>query len=363
MEVPLESGVKRRAADMFGLPLDHPAIEGPLKGHHHEAYAVPLPGGGRAKYREPREGLLWFDRRCFALEEELLRDLQGRVTRIPEVLDYGVLLQRFIEGRTLGVGVASETLSPKHRTQLGELFGELASLGIDDVAARRICDDADRPVDGDSHGFLTRLINFTEQRVYQEHGVAYHGLLAELGVREGALDGLKKSAETLTGRTFTLLHGDLHGLNLIVDEQGDLWAVDWELAMIGDPLYDLATHLHLMRYSRKEAERVTGLWRRAVESRRPECVKGWEVDLDVLRDYKRAQSVYTDVIRAALALSRRPPELNLDQLQKVAGRVQQALAAARRPLGLQAVPTLRQVAAAYATWFTSHSDTVAPSAS
>ena len=105
MEVPLESGVKRRAAGMFGLPFDHPAIEGPLKGHHHEAYAVPLPGGGRAKYREPREGLLWFDRRCFALEEELLLDLQGRVTRIPEVLDYGVLLQRFVEGTTLGVGV------------------------------------------------------------------------------------------------------------------------------------------------------------------------------------------------------------------------------------------------------------------
>ena len=105
--------------------------------------------------------------------------------------------------------------------------------------------------------------------------------------------------------------------------------------MIGDPLYDLATHLHLMRYSRKEAERVSGLWRRAVESRRPECVKGWEADLDVLRDYKRAQSVYTDVIRAALALGRRHPELDLDQLQKVAGRVRQALAAARRPLGLQ----------------------------
>ncbi|MET9476094.1 phosphotransferase [Streptomyces sp. NPDC002922] len=351
MAVPLESEVKRRAADTFGRPFDDPAIEGPLRGNHHEAYAVPLPDGGRAKYREPRAGLLWFDRRCFASEEELLLDLRGRVTRVPEVVDRGVLVQRFIEGRTLGAGVLpSKALSPKHRSQLGELFGELTSLGIDDVGARRVCDDVDRPGDGDSHGFLTRLINFTEQRVYREHGVAYHGLLAELGVRDGALDHLKDRAETLTPRPFSLIHGDLHRRNFIVDRKGDLWAIDWELAMIGDPLYDLATHLHLMRYPGKEAEWVSGLWRQAVESRRPECIKGWEADLNVLRDYKRVQSVYTDVIRAALALSQRHPEPNLGLLPLIAGRVRQALTAARHPLGLRAVSTFPEVMSAYARW-------------
>ncbi|CAM5643364.1 hypothetical protein SGRIM128S_09667 [Streptomyces griseomycini] len=39
-------------------------------------------------------------------------------------------------------------------------------------------------------------------------------------------------------------------MKFIVDPQGGLWVIDWELAMIGDPLYDLATHLHLMRLRR-----------------------------------------------------------------------------------------------------------------
>ncbi|MGW3735772.1 phosphotransferase [Streptomyces sp. NPDC005148] len=356
MAAPLESEVKRRAAYTFGRPFDDPAIEGPLKGNHHEAYAVPLPDGGRAKYREPRAGLLWFDRRCFASEEELLQDLRGRVTRVPEVIDRGVLVQRFIEGRTLGAGVLpSKALSPKHRSQLGELFGELTSLGIDDVGARRVCDDVDRPGDGDSHGFLTRLINFTEQRVYREHGVGYHGLLAELGVRDGALDHLKARAEALTSRSFSLVHGDLHRRNFIVDRKGDLWAIDWELAMIGDPLYDLATHLHLMRYSAREADRVGELWRRAVESRRPECVKGWDTDLDVLLAYKRAQSVYTDVIRGALALRRQGAEPNRLQLPRIAWRIKRVLGAARLPLGLESEPSVGEVITAYARWLKARS--------
>lgn len=330
------------------------SIEGPLKGQHHETYVITLPGlAGRYKLREPRRGVLWFDRRCFASEEELLRGLAGQVSRVPGIVEveHGVLIQGFIEGRTLGHGVLpSKALSDRHRGQLGALFGELTSFDVRAIEAQRVCDGVDLPLDGDSRGFLTRLIRFTEDRVYREHGAPYHALFKDLGVEEGALEGLAGRAESLTERAFALVHGDLHRRNLIVDGSGDLWTIDWELAMIGDPLYDLATHLHLMRYSEKEADRVGRLWQRAVEQRRPECVKGWDTDLPVLLAYKRAQSVYTDVIRAAVELRGPDGRPNRRQLPRLAWRIKGALDAARKPLGLTVEPSVREVIGAYNRW-------------
>ncbi|MFD8691517.1 phosphotransferase family protein [Streptomyces sp. NPDC059651] len=326
------------------------SVEGPLKGYHHETYVVPLPDSGvRVKLREPRRGLLWFDRRCFASEDDLLRQLHGRVTRIPEIIevDRGLLVQRFIEGRTLGHGVlTSKALSVRHRAQLGALFAELAALRIDDFdefGTQWLCDGAERLV-------VHQLLRFTEERVYREQGAPYRTLFDDLGVREGALDGLARQAETLTARPFSLLHGDLHRRNFIVDAAGDLWTIDWELAMIGDPLYDLATHLHLMRYSAQEEGRICRLWRRAVGERCPEGVAGWEADLPVLLAYKRAQSVYTDVIRAALDLRGSDGRADLRQLPRVARRIAEVLGAAQAPLGLTVLPSVREVSAAYMCW-------------
>ncbi|MEU8674319.1 aminoglycoside phosphotransferase family protein [Streptomyces sp. NPDC048560] len=356
MAVDMTPEVRSRAAATAGLGDTSPAIEGPLKGHHNETYVIPLPGGARRfKVREPRPGLLWFDRRCFASQDRLLQELDGRISRIPEIVTVGegVLLQGFIEGRTLGRGVlAGKALSPRHCGQLGQLFSELVSVDIDSVGAQRICEEADRPGDGDTAGFLGRLITFTEQQVYLRHGAPYHSLFEELRVDDSALHGLRRRADGLARRSFALVHGDLHRYNFVVDRAGgDLWTIDWELAMIGDPLYDLATHLHLMRYPQKEAERIARLWAGAVEEVRPGCVKGWGEDLDVLRSYKRAQSVYTDVIRGAVALEQPGGRLNWGRLPLVAHRVREVLDDAGEVLGATAVPTLPEVMAAYVRWF------------
>ncbi|MFD7968521.1 phosphotransferase family protein [Streptomyces clavifer] len=355
------SEVRRAAAERAGLDHGDRAIEGPLQGYHHETYVIPLPPGcvpggrpRRAKVREPRPGLFWYDRRCFRSEELLLLSLQGRVRRIPEVIEAGpdVRLQAFIEGRTLGRGVLpSGLLSARHSAQLGELFGDLAAVRTDEIDAGRICRPEERPGDGDCAGFLTGLIRFTQERVYREHGAPYRGLFERLGVDDGALETLRCRARGMGSRPFVLVHGDLHRKNFVVDLRGDLWTIDWELAMIGDPLYDLATHLHLMGYAERERERVCGVWESAVEAARPGAAAGWRQDLPVLLAYKQAQSVYTDVIRGALALVHPAGGLNRRLLPGVAWRVQQALAVARPVLGARAAPTLRQVVGAYLRWF------------
>ncbi|MFE4945564.1 phosphotransferase [Streptomyces sp. NPDC056641] len=388
------SEVRLRAGE---LSRDSRRVIGPLNGYHHETYAFPLPEESelsarfaRAKLRAPRPGLLWFDRRCFASEDLLLTALQGRVTRIPEIIEVGggVHLQGFIEGVTLDAGarrlrgrdlpgrcLPGRGLSRRHHDQLERFFHELVSIdpkALEEREVKRVCAPGDRTDDGDSAAFLDRLIGFTEDQVYRRHGEPYQRLFEELGVGAEALVRLRKRAVGLRRRPFSLLHCDLHRKNLIVDRHGDLWIIDWELAMIGDPLYDLATHLHLMRYPRREEAGVVRRWQRAVERAREGSSYGWEDDLPLLLAYKRVQSVYTDVIRTALLLGEARGRAR-GALPRAAWRIQRVLAAARdtsggadqepEPAGAAGamgaagsagsagVPSYRQVVAAYRNWF------------
>ncbi|MFI1400104.1 phosphotransferase [Streptomyces sp. NPDC020681] len=369
MTVEAASENRRQAA---GLSRNDQLVEGPLKGYHHETYAFPLPAENplatsfeRGKLRAPREGLLWFDRRCFVSEDRLLVALGGRITRIPECSEIAenVWLQGFIEGRTLGSRALSgaRMLSDRHVRQLSQLFEELVAIKPDELDIRRICSDHYRSEEGDSTAFLLGLIRFTEERVYRKQADRFGQLFKELGVPDDALAQLKTATAGLAERPFSLIHGDLHRENFIVDHAGDLWTIDWELAMIGDPLYDLATHLHLMRYSKKEEERIIDVWRSSVERARPGSSNEWERDLPVLLSYKRAQSVYTDVIRTAVAQGP-GPKPNWQLFPRAAWRVQLALKAAAEPLGLTEVPTLRQVIAAYRRWLRADTANLTPSA-
>lgn len=362
------SAARRRAA---ALVSDEGLLVGPLKGYHHETYAFPLPaadGSGRQtwwKCRDPRAGLFWFDLRAFTSEKALVRALQGSVTRIPAVIDReSVSLYTFVEGRTLGeICPPGRPLSEHHVGQLGGLFGELASIQPELVFHSVGLTTGGCPAGwrNDSAAFLTQLIDFTEVDVYQKHLPHYRSLFRDLGIPGGALDGLRAAAEALTPRPFALLHGDLHRENFVVDAGDDLWTIDWELATVGDPLYDLATHLHLMHYPHEAQARIIDVWRRAVESARPGSSEGWRTDLPVLRAYKQAQSVYTDVIRAALVLHGLAGEPGRQQLPRLASRIKGVLGAARRTLELRGEPTTDEVAAAYGRWLRAHPPTVTAS--
>ncbi|MGW3986941.1 phosphotransferase [Streptomyces sp. NPDC004830] len=331
---------------------DPSLVRGPLKGYHHETYVLAPPGGTRAvKFREPRAEILWFDRRCFRSEEELLTALRPHVSRVPDVVDVGGMpLQAFIEGRTLG-----ELRRPGRRVpgsaceQILDLFGDLVRVTPDMLDVERRCEDDDRAEDGDSDGFLERLIVFVEERVYARNAPAFAGLFHALGLSDESFSRLRKHVLGLRRRGFCLLHADLHRENLILDPAGRLWAIDWELAMPGDPLYDLATHLYLMRYPADQERRIVAGWRRVVERYAPGASNGWEEDLPLLLDFKRAQSVFTDVIRVALSL-REAGGFDRVALPDAAGRLRRILTAAAPPLGLTQVPSRARIAAALVRW-------------
>ncbi|MDO0934247.1 phosphotransferase [Streptomyces sp. DG2A-72] len=335
---------RRRAQEMAG---DQP-LHGPLQGYHHETYVFPLPGGTRrVKFRELRDGLLWFDRRCFVSEEDLLRTLKGRIASIPDIFDVGGMgLQGFIEGRTLGRSLLWNAHVPDVVfDQIVDLFQEMVRIPPDMLDVRRRCLPEDRPYDGDTDGFLHRLIAFMEERVYRSNLWHAGRLFKDLNVNSESFRYLRKHVSGLTERPFCLLHGDLHRENFVVDREGRLWTIDWELAQLGDPLYDLATHLYLMRYPADQERDMITEWCRVVEGVRPGSSHGWASDLPVLLDFKRAQSVFTDVIRTSMSLSA-GPKFNWTLLPGATRKLQKVLVAGAEPLGLEEVPTPARIMAA-----------------
>ncbi|WSW93363.1 aminoglycoside phosphotransferase family protein [Streptomyces sp. NBC_00989] len=339
------SGVRRRADELGGV---NGVVRGPLKGYHHETYVLFMPGETRiVKFREPREAILWFDRRCFRSEEDLLRALQGKLGRIPAIHDVeGMALQGFIEGRTLKARPWGDRRIPEAvLDQIVDLFQEMARItpGILDVERR--CQPEDRAEDGDCDGFLERLIFFVEKQVYEKNHPGFGRLFEDLGIGGEVFVQLRKNVSGLRERDFCLLHADLHRENLVLDLFGQLWAIDWELAMLGDPLYDLATNLHLMSYPADQERRIVEEWARVVHRVRPRSAQGWEQDLERLLGFKKAQSVFTDVIRLSLSL-RDGPRINWVRLPSVVGKLQAILTAAAGPLGLAEVPSRSRIAAA-----------------
>ncbi|MFF2504898.1 phosphotransferase [Streptomyces sp. NPDC058067] len=347
--------VWRRAVALTG---GEQPTEGPLKSHRHETYCL-LVGGqfrtGHWKSREPRNGLSWFGRRCFESEEALLSALAGRVTRIPEIDEVeGASLRRFIEGRTIGSLVGKRgPVPPGLTSQLASVFGEMAGVRPDSLCSARngAAEDQAPEGDSDSAGFLDKLIRFTEEQVYERNQVRFGGLFDLLGLDGDAFTRLRKHVLGFTERPFCLLHADLHRENLIVDPSSRLWVIDWELAMFGDPLYDLATHLHLMRYPEEQAVEFINSWRTSVESVRTGSSQGWEKDLPLLIGFKRAQSVYADVIRSATNLNAFPGR-DGSMVWLTASKLRGVVAAAADPLGLESVPSVARIADGLARWLT-----------
>lgn len=256
----------------------------------------------------------------------------ARAPRIPPVyrLGEGPSLHGFIEGTPLdALAPAGTPVAAGHLGQIMEMFTHLSAVRPDGFSVPRLCRAEDRPVDGDSAGFLRSLIRFTRERAYRRHLPRYGRLFNQLGLPRGALgprSPLAAAAAALTPRPFSLLHGDLHRANFIVDDAGGLWTIDWELAMLGDPLYDLATHLYLMNYPAGQQREVIRRWQALMSRALPGSTAGTEEDLPRYLAYKRAQSVYTDIVRHASALhSASSAQVRRERLRASAKDVHQVL--------------------------------------
>ncbi|MFI7246296.1 phosphotransferase family protein [Streptomyces qinglanensis] len=399
------------------------AVDGPLAGYHREWYVVRPQGEltrlGRVKIGEPREDALWFDRRYFASEDEVLLDLArlgvSHVPPVHRVRRSGTVFHGFIEGRTLAsLTPRGHPVAPGHLRQIIGRFASLSRLRPGDLHARPLRDTPGRTPErggaplapaaaearardgsatplraargadpgqggsyeehekgenhkGESHKgdeeeghgphgssahFLRELLAFTREHAHRARLPQFGPLFARLGIPPDVLgphSRLTAEAARLTDRPSCLLHGDLHRANFIVDPADALWTIDWELAAFGDPLYDLATHLYLMDYPPRQRSQVVAEWRQAVTAVLPGADAGLADDLPRYLAYKRAQSVFADVVRQAVAVgAAHGTPAQADQLGRTAKLVHEILVRAAEPLELTDVPSPGAIEPAYA---------------
>ncbi|WP_329572589.1 aminoglycoside phosphotransferase family protein [Streptomyces sp. NBC_01361] len=104
--------------------------------------------------------------------------------------------------------------------------------------------------------------------------------------------GLGRHVVSPRGRA--LLHGDLNPWNLVRREDGGLTLIDWEMAMVGDPLYDLVRHMHLTPTKSEIRQRMFARWTRQLPER---FTNGWRADRHVYRSIEIVRSAYVDLDR------------------------------------------------------------------
>jgi hypothetical protein len=197
---------------------------------------------------------------------------------------------------------------------VAELFSQLGATPHEQVPAP----PAGWPVDGDTPAFAARLSAVTAD-VHTRFRPEFGALFAALGIPAEPLASVLRGWATLRPRPFRLLHTDVHRKNMILSD-GRTYFLDWELALWGDPVYDLAVHLHKMAYQPDEHDALVARW---AETATGPASASWETDLPTYLAHERVKSAIVDTVRYTKLLTGPPlPAADAEALlDKLAGKL------------------------------------------
>ncbi|WP_030416982.1 aminoglycoside phosphotransferase family protein [Streptomyces sp. NRRL S-1448] len=255
-------------------------------------------------------------------EHAVLEAIRPYVTSAPQLLhveaDPPFQIHEFIAGTCLDeVCPAGTPLPAGVLRDIGTLFSQLLRV----PAAKLPGVPADWPADGDTAGFVALLLRLV-RTIRADGDEATGQLYRDLGVPEDPCALLEQRAGTLRSRPFRLLHADIHRRNVITHRHRTVF-LDWELALWGDPVYDLADHLHKMSYLPAERDRTVAAWQRVAPA---ECRVGWEDALAFYLAFERMKSAVVDTVRWARLIAAAPTEA---ERRARAGELADKLRAAR----------------------------------
>jgi len=155
----------------------------------------------------------------------------------------------------------------------------------------------------DADGFYHYLINFVTlliHELYQKH----HALYESLRLPHDVVRCVLGEEEFLDKRTCVLCHCDIHRKNILIDPATKhLTIIDWELSLVADPIYDIATHLHRMHYPRKQEDLFINTYNRIMGFYRGGGLL--KKQIDIYRRIERIKSAYVDCVRVASYLKTR----------------------------------------------------------
>ncbi|WP_206739294.1 phosphotransferase [Streptomyces sp. L2] len=133
----------------------------------------------------------------------------------------------------------------------------------------------------------------------------------------------------VTPRAPALLHGDLNPWNLVRrDGALALTLIDWEMALVGDPLYDLVRHMHLTPTRPEIRDRMFRRWERTLPAGH---TRDWRHDWRVYRWIEIVRSAYVDLDRLVTGAG-----LDAPNVRRALESYAMTLAAATASLGLAA---------------------------
>ncbi|MGF6884858.1 aminoglycoside phosphotransferase (APT) family kinase protein [Nocardia sp. GAS34] len=202
-------------------------------------------------------------------------------------------IHEFIDGDLLDQLAPRGVTVPEHvPTDVAHLCAQLAAI------PRAALPPAPDGLDDDPHRFAHRLWDAT-RRVYRDLRGPFARLYRELRVPDDPFEPLAGAWKTLQPKPFRLIHADLHRKNMII-RNGETVFLDWELALFGDPLCEVAIHLHKMTYLPGEQHRFLTSWTAA----EPQAATGcWEHDLRLYLVHEQIKSAVLEAVRYAKIIS------------------------------------------------------------
>ncbi|GLZ08910.1 hypothetical protein Acsp03_63760 [Actinomadura sp. NBRC 104412] len=274
-------------------------------------------------------------------EEPVLTAIAPYVRHAPHLLftstDPPFQVHQYIHGEVLNDIAPRGVPVPDHVTaDVVALFSQLTRVPREKLP--RLPDDW--PADGDCTAFARRLHALTQQ-IYDTYREEYADLYAAFGVPTEPLAAMEDNWPRLTSRPFVCVHADVHRKNMIVDE-GVSTFLDWELALWGDPVYDLAVHIHKMQYLPGEHEGLIARWLTAMPA---DHTADWKKDLDAYLAHERIKSTIVDAVRYSQVFANGgpypyPPPQVIDMMTA-------KINAARVPWGIKDPITAATVAEAF----------------
>ncbi|MFD9393947.1 phosphotransferase [Streptomyces sp. NPDC060000] len=135
------------------------------------------------------------------------------------------------------------------------------------------------------------------------------------------------SGYRVSDRAPALLHGDLNPWNLVRrNDDLALTIIDWEMALVGDPLYDLVRHMHLTPTRPEIRTRMFRRWEKKLPKK---YTRDRHKDWTVYRRIETIRSAYIDLVRLTTRAG-----LDAPNVRRAVDSYAETLAAATASLGL-----------------------------
>jgi aminoglycoside phosphotransferase (APT) family kinase protein len=278
-------------ADRLPELLDRARRTAAWDGYSHRSSRVEL-DGRPVLVRIPIEGREDMDVRIWR-ERDVLPVVGAHGARVPRLLvsadEPDVLVLEYVDGDVVHVRWPRGVGLPQHfAVDVVELLATLQAVPVDELPQV----PRDWPSDGDVDALFRLLVDKTES-IHEDHRPELGWLYEALGMPSNPLGPVRDLAGQLASRPFALCHCDLSRKNC-VSRDGRIWFLDWELALLADPAYDVATHLHKTGHRPDEEERLLALLERRLP---PRSVVRLSADVAIYRAHERVKSIVVDAVR------------------------------------------------------------------